>query len=152
MPYRGGYTLEEHEITTGDGYLIKMRRIPNAKGMPVLLQNGNFRAPEKYYGGKVEKTLPYSLYDAGFDVWMVELINEGFFEETIILEPTELWYRMKEYLEIVTNYIFANNKLTVVYSENFQVFYSLLDGENVLEKVVINPRGRLNYIVFVSFS
>nr|GEZ44405.1 triacylglycerol lipase 2 [Tanacetum cinerariifolium] len=41
-----GYTCEEHEVTTKDGYILSMQRIPAARGgtkadkPPVLLQHG----------------------------------------------------------------------------------------------------------------
>ena len=35
-----GYKAEVHHVTTEDGYIVELHRIPHASGEPVLLQHG----------------------------------------------------------------------------------------------------------------
>lgn len=69
-----GYPWEEHEVTTEDGYIISMYRIPYSRQTnnnelkgPVLLGHGMSCSSAIFYNGS---KLAYHLADEGFDVWM----------------------------------------------------------------------------------
>ncbi|XP_034250102.1 lipase 3-like [Thrips palmi] len=65
-----GYQSETHTITTADGYLLTMHRIPNP-GKPVIyLQHGILSSSADWVVLGPEKSLAFILYNAGYDVWM----------------------------------------------------------------------------------
>lgn len=74
---RHGYTIEEHFVTTSDGYILGMFRIPhgrnttthNASKPPVLLQHALLDSSFAYVCNLPNESLGYILADAGYDVW-----------------------------------------------------------------------------------
>ncbi|GMT26486.1 hypothetical protein PFISCL1PPCAC_17783 [Pristionchus fissidentatus] len=75
-----GYPAETHETTTQDGYILVLHRIPYGRNgvgngspvrrPPVLLQHGLLGSSFDYLSLLPEKSLSYSLADAGYDVWI----------------------------------------------------------------------------------
>ncbi|KAK9887093.1 hypothetical protein WA026_020037 [Henosepilachna vigintioctopunctata] len=72
-----GYPVEIHEITTEDGYILTMYRIPHGKGgsgvnkKPYLLMHGMFGQAENFIvAGIHDGSLAYMLADNDFDVWL----------------------------------------------------------------------------------
>lgn len=75
---RNGYPLEEYQVTTDDGYILTIFRIPHGKEpeqispqkrKPIFLQHGMTLNSGTFVNiGK--KSLAYILADAGFDVWL----------------------------------------------------------------------------------
>eukprot|EP00750_Incisomonas_marina_P028336 INCI6656.1.p1 GENE.INCI6656.1~~INCI6656.1.p1 ORF type:complete len:343 (-),score=51.10 INCI6656.1:342-1370(-) len=74
---RHGYPIEEHFVTTADGYILGMFRIPhgrnatshNASKPPVLLQHALLDSSFAYVCNLPNESLGYILADAGYDVW-----------------------------------------------------------------------------------
>ncbi|CAL8139217.1 unnamed protein product [Prunus armeniaca] len=73
-----GYTCQEHEVTTADGYILGLQRIPNGRSgnetadkLPVLLQHGVFLDASSWLLNPPDQALPFILADNGFDVWLV---------------------------------------------------------------------------------
>ncbi|KAF2901737.1 hypothetical protein ILUMI_04465 [Ignelater luminosus] len=73
---RWGYPVETHYVTTEDGYILTLFRIPYGKkstlkqpGKPVLLQHG-YKATSKCFISTGEKSLGFLLADHGYDVWL----------------------------------------------------------------------------------
>lgn len=71
-----GYPAEQHIVTTEDGYLLYIYRIPHGKtnstggGAPVLLSHGLLDAGGSWVLNYPDESLPYILADAGYDVWI----------------------------------------------------------------------------------
>uniref|UniRef100_A0A1I8P4Y5 Partial AB-hydrolase lipase domain-containing protein n=1 Tax=Stomoxys calcitrans TaxID=35570 RepID=A0A1I8P4Y5_STOCA len=73
-----GYPAESHTVTTSDGYILNLFRIPysnklqnqNAQRPAILLQHGLFSNSDCWLSGGPDNALAYLLADAGFDVWM----------------------------------------------------------------------------------
>jgi len=71
-----GYPIETHKVTTQDGYILTMFRIPygrNATSKPtkvVLLQHGLLDSSFSWILNLPNESLSYIAADAGFDVWM----------------------------------------------------------------------------------
>ncbi|KAF2904605.1 hypothetical protein ILUMI_01567 [Ignelater luminosus] len=73
---RWGYPVETHHVTTEDGYILTLFRIPYGKstsskkpGKPVLIQHGH-KASSKSFVLTGEKSLAFILANAGYDVWL----------------------------------------------------------------------------------
>ncbi|XVF71825.1 hypothetical protein PTKIN_Ptkin12aG0070700 [Pterospermum kingtungense] len=68
-----GYVCEEHKVTTIDGYILSMQRIPvgrsgkTADKPPVLLQHGILLDAASWLLNTPEESLAYILADSGFD-------------------------------------------------------------------------------------
>jgi hypothetical protein len=72
-----GYPFQEVQVTTDDGYVLALHRIPHgrhnaaAANRPVvLIVHALFDSSSSYVNGPTDTTLAYSLADAGFDVWL----------------------------------------------------------------------------------
>ncbi|CAF4385975.1 unnamed protein product, partial [Rotaria socialis] len=72
-----GYPWEEHKVTTADGYILGVFRIPHGQnassttpGRPVLLQHGLLDSATTWVINFPEQSLGFILADAGYDVWL----------------------------------------------------------------------------------
>ncbi|KAL7741320.1 hypothetical protein ACLKA6_013764 [Drosophila palustris] len=61
---------ENHKVTTDDGFIITVHRIPLAGAVPVLLMHGLFDASPSWVMQGPTKGLGYLLHDRGYDVWL----------------------------------------------------------------------------------
>ncbi|XP_018572755.1 lipase 3 [Anoplophora glabripennis] len=74
MIARHGYPSETHIITTDDGYLLEIHRIPGSKsgkrgGQPVYLQHGLLGSSADWLMNG-NNSLGFLLADQGYDVWL----------------------------------------------------------------------------------
>ncbi|PKA57952.1 Triacylglycerol lipase 2 [Apostasia shenzhenica] len=79
-----GYPCEDHTVTTKDGYILSLQRIPGGRPgsassgnkIPILLQHGLFMVGYRYWDGLTwfvnspNESLGYVLADEGYDVWI----------------------------------------------------------------------------------
>ncbi|CAJ1958137.1 unnamed protein product [Sphenostylis stenocarpa] len=71
-----GYTCEEHQVTTEDGYILSLQRMPvgrsgkKANKPPVLLQHGIFSDAITWLFNSPDESLAFILADNGYDVWL----------------------------------------------------------------------------------
>ncbi|XP_055373861.1 lipase 3-like [Condylostylus longicornis] len=78
VSYRDGYKIEDHDITTKDGYIIRLNRISSNvtenegknKLPPVYLFHGLLENSEIWLVSGPGRALAYLLCDAGYDVWL----------------------------------------------------------------------------------
>lgn len=75
-----GYKCQELEVTTKDGYILSLQRIPEGRGenggvstkkQPVIIQHGVLVDGMIWFMNSPEQNLPMILADSGFDVWIV---------------------------------------------------------------------------------
>eukprot|EP00824_Muranothrix_gubernata_P018388 TRINITY_DN37396_c0_g1_i1.p1 TRINITY_DN37396_c0_g1~~TRINITY_DN37396_c0_g1_i1.p1 ORF type:complete len:427 (-),score=82.87 TRINITY_DN37396_c0_g1_i1:11-1264(-) len=67
-----GYPAEKHQVTTADGYILTMHRIPpKSKGASVVfLQHGLLDASHTWVFNMPDQSLGFILHDHGYDVWL----------------------------------------------------------------------------------
>ena len=74
-----GYPFEQHYITTKDGYILKLFRIPHERIQnkkddnprpPILLQHGIFDSSDFSVVHGPEKSITFVLANFGYDVWV----------------------------------------------------------------------------------
>ncbi|XP_057461065.1 triacylglycerol lipase 2-like [Actinidia eriantha] len=71
-----GYVCEDHKVTTDDGYILGMQRIPVGRSgkksdkPPVLLQHGLMVDAVTWLLNSPDESLAFILADNGYDVWI----------------------------------------------------------------------------------
>ncbi|XP_014598773.1 PREDICTED: lipase 3-like [Polistes canadensis] len=74
---RHGYPAEEHKVTTDDGYILTIHRIPyspisdnSTKKTVVFILHGQLASSDSWVFLEPERSLPFLLADEGYDVWL----------------------------------------------------------------------------------
>ncbi|CAG0907624.1 unnamed protein product [Darwinula stevensoni] len=72
-----GYPVETHTVTTSDGYMLDIHRIPHGSSgpgkrprIPVLIQHGLLCSSADWLVSGPGKALGFILADEGYDVWL----------------------------------------------------------------------------------
>ncbi|KAE9619864.1 putative triacylglycerol lipase [Lupinus albus] len=97
-----GYKCHELEVTTKDGYILSLQRIPEGryesggigtKKQPVIIQHGVLVDGMTWFMNSPEQNLPMILADSGFDVWIVNSRGTRYSRRHISLDPSseEFW-------------------------------------------------------------
>ncbi|CAL5403402.1 unnamed protein product [Camellia sinensis] len=93
------YVCEEHKVTTRDGYILSMQRIPvgrsgetQGKRTPVLLQHGLLMDGITWLLSPPDQSLALILADNGFDVWISSTRGTNFSRGHLSLSPDDPAY------------------------------------------------------------
>jgi lysosomal acid lipase/cholesteryl ester hydrolase len=94
-----GYTCEEHTVTTQDGYVLSLQRIPEGKSggtsgnkPPVLLQHGVLMDGTTWLLLPPEQSLAFLLADNSFDVWIANTRGTKYSRGHTTLSPDDAAY------------------------------------------------------------
>ncbi|XP_002444703.1 triacylglycerol lipase 2 isoform X1 [Sorghum bicolor] len=116
-----GYTCEEHQVTTADGYILSLQRIPRGRGggaaggrggggasssragQPVLLQHGVLVDGMSWLLASPEESLPFILADRGFDVWIANNRGTRWSRRHVSLDPSSRLYWNWSWDDLVVN-------------------------------------------------
>ncbi|XP_061370264.1 triacylglycerol lipase 2-like [Gastrolobium bilobum] len=106
-----GYKCQELEVTTKDGYILSLQRIPQgraevngrvAKKEPVIIQHGVLVDGMTWFMNSPEQNLPLILADNGFDVWIANARGTRFSRRHTYLDPSNPAYWNWSWDEMVT--------------------------------------------------
>ncbi|KAK7377694.1 hypothetical protein VNO80_03124 [Phaseolus coccineus] len=126
-----GYKCQEHEVTTNDGYILSVQRIPEGRGkdsgsrtrkQPVIIQHGVLVDGMTWLLNPPEQDLPLILADNGFDVWIANSRGTRFSRRHISLDPSSpafwnwSWDELVSYdLPAIFNYVFTQTQQKINY-------------------------------------
>ncbi|XP_049875549.1 lipase 3-like [Pectinophora gossypiella] len=117
-----GYKSETHYVTTRDGYILKIFRIPS-NGTIVYLEHGFLSNSDDWVVTGPDTGLAYLLADAGYDVWIGNARGNKHCQQHVRLSPDDeafwnfSWDEIGRYdLPAVIDYILElNEKPNLIY-------------------------------------
>jgi len=98
---KAGYPSETHIVTTDDGYILEMHRIPHGKDGPnntteprpvVFIQHGLLCSSADWVLSDPPKALAFIMSDAGYDVWLGNYRGNTYSRRHEHLDPDEYDY------------------------------------------------------------
>ncbi|PON39299.1 Serine aminopeptidase [Parasponia andersonii] len=96
MVEKQGYVCEEHTVTTQDGYILSIQRIPAGRPeekaeskLPVLLQHGLLMDGVTWLLLPPHQSLALLLADNGFDVWIANTRGTKYSRGHVSLSPDD---------------------------------------------------------------
>ncbi|KAI9090130.1 hypothetical protein K1719_028826 [Acacia pycnantha] len=103
-----GYKCEEHKVTTKDGFILSLQRIParrsgkTADKPPILLQHGIFSDAIVWLFNSPNESLGFILADNGYDVWLANTRATTYSSGHISLTPNDQAYWEWSWDELVS--------------------------------------------------
>jgi len=147
-----GYPVEVHTVTTSDGYILTVHRIPHGKNNStikgvVLLQHGLTDASAGYCLNGPSEALPFILADNGYDVWLGNNRGNGYSMGNVNYPPTD--YRFWDFswdemalidfpttINYVSTYTKAAKITYIGHSEGtIQAFAGLISNPSIADKL-----------------
>ncbi|XAR58270.1 Triacylglycerol lipase [Bertholletia excelsa] len=127
-----GYGCQEFDVTTEDGYILSLQRIPEGRTggttaklktkQPVLLQHGVLVDGLTWLLNPPEQSLALILADSGFDVWIANTRGTRFSSRHLTLNPKKpefwdwTWDDLVAYeLPAVINFVFKQTGQKIDY-------------------------------------
>jgi len=113
-----GYPTETHYVTTEDGYILAIHRIPseNSKATPVLYLHGYEAASSDIVIKDKSSGLGFILSDRGYDVWLINFRGNRYSRNHTTLDASKnvgeywwfSWWEMGKYdIPAVMDYILS---------------------------------------------
>ena len=145
-----GLPAEEHYVTTNDGFVLGLQRIARssaAQNHPILILHGLLASSDAFLLNHRNQSLPYVLYDAGFDVWLGNVRGNKYSRKHENLSPDqdEFWNwsfdEMGEFdIPAMIDYIISTTKMPKInfvgHSQGCVAFFSgVIQNKYLNEKV-----------------
>ncbi|CAH2048209.1 unnamed protein product, partial [Iphiclides podalirius] len=133
-----GYPAEEYNITTEDGYILPIFRIPGKReGRPLLFMHGIFDSSDAWIErGNSSSAVTFAAL--GYDLWFPNVRGNRYSRQHVRLNPDldpEFWnysihehgyYDLAAAVDLVLNKTGTGNLSAVAYSQGTTIFYILL--------------------------
>ncbi|XP_022910211.1 lipase 3-like [Onthophagus taurus] len=146
-----GYPLERHWVTTEDGYILNMHRIPHGlknadepNKPPVLIMHGLLSSGADFVSLGPEKAIGFLLADLGYDVWLGNARGTTYSRNHTTLNPDEKDFWMFSWHEI--GYYDIAAKVDYILEKNGQdkVFYIGHSQGTTVSYVLLADRPEYN--------
>ncbi|XP_049881144.1 lipase 3-like [Pectinophora gossypiella] len=149
-----GYDFEEHFVTTQDGYILALHRIPG-KGLPVLLVHGILLSSDDFVVAGPRSALAYYLASQGYDVWLANARGNKHSKRHVTLSPNQSeffnfsWDEIGRYdipanIDYILN-VTGQQKLSYVgYSQGNTAFFVMCSefpeyNDKITVKIALSP-------------
>ncbi|XP_035668788.1 gastric triacylglycerol lipase-like isoform X2 [Branchiostoma floridae] len=126
-----GYPCEDHYVTTDDGFILNMQRIPHGRNAPdstetrpvVFLQHGLLGASTNFLTNLANESLAFILADSGCEVWLGNVRGNTYSRNHTSLKPSEAkfwawsWDEMARYdlPKMLTHALSVTNQTQLYY-------------------------------------
>ncbi|XP_037779598.1 gastric triacylglycerol lipase-like [Penaeus monodon] len=141
------YPVEVHQVTTEDGYILELHRIPHGikepqtsrhPRPPILLQHCLLCSSAEFVMNTPDKALAYLLADSGYDVWMGNVRGNTYSKNHVSLSPSqkEFWqfswaemgyYDLPAIIDYVLNTTQAEDLYYVGFSMGTTIFWAMMN-------------------------
>ncbi|GFO02252.1 lipase [Plakobranchus ocellatus] len=165
-----GYPCEEHEVTTKDGYILTLQRIPhgrqnkeyNGRRPVALLKHGVLGSATSFVVNRANESLAFLLADSGVDVWLANSRGNAYSRRHKTLSPSDSkfwdfsWDEIAKYdLPAEINYIIQRARVQQIYyighSQGTAVGFAKFSEDQELAKkikhfIALGPVARVGHI------
>ncbi|EPY78072.1 lipase F, partial [Camelus ferus] len=127
-----GYPDEEYDITTEDGYILGLYRIPygktnsdnsSAQRLVVYLQHGLLTSASSWISNLPNSSLGFLLADAGYDVWMGNSRGTTWSRKHLYLETNSKEFWAFSFDEMAKYDLPASIDFIVKQTQQEEIFY-----------------------------
>ena len=143
-----GYPVEEHFVTTSDGYILRLFRIPHGindtytPGRPgILMQHGIFESPDCFLIRGTDLSIGFYIVNSGYDVWFANMRGNLYSRNHTTLNPDsdeefwdysfpEMMYDHQANIEYILNNTGLSNISFYAFSVGATSMYSSLVRQN----------------------
>jgi lysosomal acid lipase/cholesteryl ester hydrolase len=85
-----GFPVESHQVTTQDGYILTIFRLPQSSPAPVVLISPGFTCScVQLLLQTGDTTLPFQLWEQGFEVWLGNFRGTTYGVQHVSLTPSD---------------------------------------------------------------
>lgn len=131
-----GYPVDEHDVITEDGYILKLFRIKGNRRTPVLFMHGLLASADVFIL-RGSNSLALTLAKAGYDIWAGNTRGSPYSRKHITLDPDKdntFWdfsFHEMGYLDLpaIIDYILKHSGVTklnaIGHSQGNMIFYVL---------------------------
>ncbi|XP_062541900.1 uncharacterized protein LOC134209895 [Armigeres subalbatus] len=99
---RHNYPVELHPVTSPDGYHLTMARIPNPNRPILFLMHSFLSSSSDYTALGPHKSLAFSGFDSGFDVWLANARGNTFSRAHRSMNPSQKQFWDFSFHEVAT--------------------------------------------------
>ncbi|KAG7172315.1 Lipase 3-like 1, partial [Homarus americanus] len=141
-----GYPVEIHHLTSEDGYILELHRIPHGRSGPsenrpvAYFEHCLLCSSSDYLMNEPEKAIGYMMADAGYDVWLSNMRGNTYSRNHTTLNPEDVefwkfsWDEMARYdvpasIDYVLGETGADGVYYVGWSMGTSVFWALMSDK-----------------------